>query len=145
MEFNKWLLTQTLRDDRVGDLARDAEEDTKTTTLPWNIESWREYLETEGACADAMLTLEAAWNEWEAVHGPKRSAPQPSATTVAGGPKQPRGTQEQQLLAAGWHIQKNVRPGKTRYDMVIFNPDRTQRFRTYKEAFRAMESVGVDG
>lgn len=73
--FTRWLLRQKHRNDRVGDLARDAEadilndiDDTHTwiSVEPKTHKAYKEYLEDHGACAGALEALDQAYDEYYA-------------------------------------------------------------------------------
>jgi hypothetical protein len=64
--FGKWLRQQAARDDRVGDLARDAKED-RALKLPYSYNRMADRMGTLKAFAAAVDTLDAAGHEYEAV------------------------------------------------------------------------------
>lgn len=63
LTFNQYLQLQTHRQDPVGDLARDAKQDSahKGWTHPW----WERHLERMNACREAFSALDQAWIEFE--------------------------------------------------------------------------------
>lgn len=67
--FYGWLGKQTARDDRVGDLARDAMEDTSSPKRA-GIAGWRAHLRKVHACPAALETLEIAWREFRRTSAP---------------------------------------------------------------------------
>lgn len=67
MTFYQWLLEQLDRDDRIGDLARDAVHDQwDRKRVAYTLSEWRERLWSLGACNGAIQALEDAWVEWRA-------------------------------------------------------------------------------
>lgn len=62
MSFKKWLLQQKDRDDPVGDLARDANNDEHT---PSSIQDWKKYFNRIRACEGAHEALERAVREYK--------------------------------------------------------------------------------
>lgn len=65
MSFSDWLMTQTDRDDPVGDLANDAERD-PTAPLGGSVETWRGYLmRRPGVCWQARAALDQAIAEFQ--------------------------------------------------------------------------------
>ncbi len=66
--FNEWLKKQSMRDDPVGDLAKDAQYDSSVPSGNASIEDWQLHLENRRACDDAMRTLEEAWEEYAPSH-----------------------------------------------------------------------------
>jgi hypothetical protein len=61
--FSVWLKAQTVRDDRVGDLARDAAQD-PGWPVSWGLQVFMEHLDKHGACCEAYTALRAAWAEY---------------------------------------------------------------------------------
>jgi uncharacterized protein YozE (UPF0346 family) len=66
--FHQWLMTQTSRDDAVGDLARGASQDYEWPRHSTDLSAYRQRLREEGAVEAALDVLDRAWEEW-------RSAP----------------------------------------------------------------------
>jgi uncharacterized protein YozE (UPF0346 family) len=67
MPFVEWLAQQTRRRDSIGDLARDTRRDGDWPP-PGKVSrsKLRAYLEARGAIGEALDTLDAAWDEWDA-------------------------------------------------------------------------------
>jgi uncharacterized protein YozE (UPF0346 family) len=61
--FQQWLAQQSKRDDSVGDLARDVQQDSETPRGNAKL-AWRKHLIEMNACAAALQTLERAWVEY---------------------------------------------------------------------------------
>ena len=60
--FYRWLNFQRKRDDRVGDLARDAYESSWGEESLKNLKNvWTSHLHEHGACMNAILTVDIAW------------------------------------------------------------------------------------
>jgi hypothetical protein len=55
--FKEWLKQQRKRQDAVGDLARDVQQDSGLPRGNAGIEDWRIHLEDRGACYDAMQNI----------------------------------------------------------------------------------------
>lgn len=77
MNFRQWLDTQTLRDDAVGDLAKDAHPDETFPQDPLGDvlvaevhDDWKtklnDYLVYRGACPEAHSALDQAFEEYQA-------------------------------------------------------------------------------
>lgn len=64
MRFEQWLKSQTDRDDRVGDVARDAQADSRQKPAQNTLEAWETFLSCAGACWEAMEALREAWGEY---------------------------------------------------------------------------------
>ena len=64
MTFTKWLRGQVGRDDPVGDLAGDAEQDSGWPAKGQTLTFYHRYLEAHGACPDALRALALAWEEY---------------------------------------------------------------------------------
>lgn len=62
--FYTWLMGQSKRVDRIADLSRDAKDDPEFRAASGSYPEIRRYLETVGACYDAMDTLKEAWDEY---------------------------------------------------------------------------------
>lgn len=62
--FNRWLKAQMEREDPVGDLARDANEDSQWPARAHKFDAFLEHLDEMNACDNAFLALDHAWNEW---------------------------------------------------------------------------------
>jgi hypothetical protein len=76
MTFYEWLTRQKRRDDRVGDLARDAVQERREnrmlhehTRTANTLEGWMEHLEERGACDAAVHTLEISFHEYQKAQG----------------------------------------------------------------------------
>jgi uncharacterized protein YozE (UPF0346 family) len=65
MEFTKWLYSKILRDDRVGDLARDAYDDPNWPKKANDYQVIYDYLESQNACDNALETLKIAWKRYK--------------------------------------------------------------------------------
>ena len=65
MTFNQWLKQQIKRDDPVGDVARDAARDTGRKPYRGCREAWHTFLGSAGACWEAHVALDEAWDEYE--------------------------------------------------------------------------------
>lgn len=66
MTFNQWLKIQVKRDDPIGDLARDSAVDERRKPHNGNRTTWHNFLGAAGACGEAHLALDEAWDEYEA-------------------------------------------------------------------------------
>jgi uncharacterized protein YozE (UPF0346 family) len=64
-QFTGWLYAQRHRDDRVGDLARDARMDRDWPSWCRTLTGYRRYMERVGACDAAVASLDIAWRQWE--------------------------------------------------------------------------------
>jgi len=64
MRFEKWLKLQVDRDDRVGDIARDAQADSRQKPSQNTLEAWETFLSSAQACWEAMESLREAWEEY---------------------------------------------------------------------------------
>jgi hypothetical protein len=64
MGFTQWLRQQVERNDIVGDLASDAQQDTRRK--PRTRAGWERFLTNAGACSGAHEALRVAWGEYEA-------------------------------------------------------------------------------
>lgn len=64
MGFRSWLRKQARREDRVGDLARDANEDSAFPSRGTK-ERWELHLFSMGADSNCMDAFDAAWGEFE--------------------------------------------------------------------------------
>lgn len=62
--FWAWLQQQAKRDDRVGDLARDARRDKETPRRSSSHEVWESYLHNVGASPEAIESLHEAFREY---------------------------------------------------------------------------------
>jgi len=62
--FYQWLRQQDKRDDRVGDLARDAQRDSAWPKGAISAEPIERHLNGVNACAGALRSLEQAWGEF---------------------------------------------------------------------------------
>lgn len=72
MTFWRWLMSQSLRDDPVGDLARDGARSPPSFKSP---EGFREHLVQQAACPEAIEALEDAVREYRATGGRSSSVP----------------------------------------------------------------------
>lgn len=63
MSFTEYLIKQSYRDDKVGDLGRDVAIDKKRP--PDGIRAWRQHLKDHTACEGAYDALEKAWVEYK--------------------------------------------------------------------------------
>ena len=79
--FNQWLKKQTKRNDPIGDLARDAANDSERK--PRTLEGWRDHLYDNSACDGAHSALEDAYREWST--NPDHTPATPSAVHNASG------------------------------------------------------------
>lgn len=61
--FNQWLKKQVKRNDPIGDLARDAANDSERK--PRTLEGWRDHLYDNSACDGAFVALGEAYSEWQ--------------------------------------------------------------------------------
>lgn len=68
MEFKSWLKRQANRNDMVGDLARDARDDSGFLQ-DGSLEEYRTYLETKDACDGAKEALNEAYKEYQNTNG----------------------------------------------------------------------------
>jgi len=66
MTFNQWLKIQVKRDDPIGDLAKDSATDERRKPHNGNRAAWHNFLSAAGACSEAHLALDEAWDEYEA-------------------------------------------------------------------------------
>jgi uncharacterized protein YozE (UPF0346 family) len=76
--FGRWLQRQKKRDDRIGDLARDAYDD---SNFPWQVaslEALNGYLWEQGACDAALVTGDAAWREFKTQARQRRKMKNPA-------------------------------------------------------------------
>ena len=64
MTFNKYLKSQLGRNDPIGDLAEDAQGDTKFPPVN-SLKALVSYLESRGACGDAVDAARDAWKEYK--------------------------------------------------------------------------------
>lgn len=64
MNFKQWLKRQTDRNDAVGDLARDVEEDWTAPHANAGYKPWKLHLESKGAAQAALDALAEAWREF---------------------------------------------------------------------------------
>ena len=64
LNFAQWLLTQTDRDDEVGEVAQDAARDQLLPLSPGSYGSLVRHLNRRGACEEALLALEFAYCEY---------------------------------------------------------------------------------
>lgn len=64
MNFRRWLRKQEGRNDPIGDLAGDAKQCPPRTQAD-DVTDWREHLCRNGACREALQTLEEAWKEYQ--------------------------------------------------------------------------------
>jgi uncharacterized protein YozE (UPF0346 family) len=62
--FYHWLLSQIERPDRIGDVARDAADDTTFPRESNQYEEMKSYLKTQRACSAAIESLKEAWLEY---------------------------------------------------------------------------------
>jgi hypothetical protein len=67
--FGKWLLDQTDRNDRVGDLARDASRD-RDWPQARSLRGFQEYLRRRKVGEAVLESLGEAWAEWSALDPP---------------------------------------------------------------------------
>ena len=65
MKFITWIIEQSERNDKIGDLSRDIKDDTKFPNKNSSFEKIKEYLEMSGACDDAMITFKEAKKEYQ--------------------------------------------------------------------------------
>ena len=66
--FVDWLAGQTRRRDAIGDLARDTRRDaTWPPTGKVSRAKLRTHLEAHDAIPGALIALDAAWDEWDAL------------------------------------------------------------------------------
>lgn len=63
--FNNWILSQTNRNDMVGDFARDVKRDTKVPNDNASKDSWLSHLGHRNACQAAINAFEVAWTEYK--------------------------------------------------------------------------------
>lgn len=64
MKFLTWLLSQTNRNDPIGDLARDFKDDSTRPNANSSVEKIRIYLESQSASSEAMVAFKNAVKEW---------------------------------------------------------------------------------
>lgn len=64
--FTDWLLEKTNENSAVGDLARDASNDTNLPHKNSGYPNWRSHLKKNHACKGALNTLEIAWKQYKA-------------------------------------------------------------------------------
>lgn len=67
LTFWRWLGRQTKRDDRVGDLARDALRDPCWPRRARSIRTMHLYLESQGAIPGVFRALGQAFDEWQTI------------------------------------------------------------------------------
>lgn len=67
--FWAWLRQQAKRDDRVGDVARDAQRDKETPRRSSSHEVWKSYLHGVGASPEAVESLQEAFDEYHQTLG----------------------------------------------------------------------------
>jgi hypothetical protein len=71
--FVDWLAGQTRRRDAIGDLARDTRRDaTWPPSGKVNRAKLRAHLEAHDAIPGALVALDAAWDEWDALRRKER-------------------------------------------------------------------------
>lgn len=58
--FHRWILTQTRREDAIGDLARDIESDKDFPVAETSLEALIDYMDAAGAIDDALKAMRAA-------------------------------------------------------------------------------------
>ena len=63
--FNSWILSQTNRNDMVGDFARDVKRDTKAPNDNASKDSWLSHMVHNNASRVAINTFEVAWTEYK--------------------------------------------------------------------------------
>ena len=64
MTFNKYLKKQIGRNDPIGDLAEDARRDAQFPPVN-SLKALVSYLESRGACGDAIDSARDAWKEYK--------------------------------------------------------------------------------
>ena len=65
MKFITWILAQSERNDKVGDLAKDIKDDIKFPNKNASFEAIKEHLKMSGACDDAMIAFQEAKKEYQ--------------------------------------------------------------------------------
>jgi len=65
MKFITWILKQSERNDKIGDLASDIKDDKKFPNKNASFEKIEEYLEMNGACDNAMVAFQEAKKEYQ--------------------------------------------------------------------------------
>jgi hypothetical protein len=65
LTFGAWLRVQRVRNDVVGDLAKDAASD-RHFPRSRHLEVYVAHLRAMSACPEALEALRQAWQEWEA-------------------------------------------------------------------------------
>jgi uncharacterized protein YozE (UPF0346 family) len=68
MNFIPWLLKQKKRDDQIGDLARDMNDDVNRPDDRASVDAVRDYLVLYPACGAAMEVFEAAVCEYKSIN-----------------------------------------------------------------------------
>ena len=63
--FIQWLLTQTNRNDEIGDLARDIKRDKNKPSSSTTIGKVRQYLQNSHACTEALEAFDNAVKEYK--------------------------------------------------------------------------------
>jgi uncharacterized protein YozE (UPF0346 family) len=63
-DFGQWLVSNTGREDPIGDLAHDAIRDPNFLRSVRHYQEARKYLEGHGACSEALYALVDAWKEY---------------------------------------------------------------------------------
>jgi len=69
MKFLTWLLTQTERNDPIGDLACDFRDDSMRPHHGYSIDKVERYLLCRGACKEAMAAFREAVKEYRRLRG----------------------------------------------------------------------------
>jgi len=65
MKFITWILEQSERNDKIGDLSKDIKNDTKFPNKNASFKKLKEHLEMSGACDDTMIAFEEAKKEYQ--------------------------------------------------------------------------------
>lgn len=67
MTFKQWMKKQVMRDDAIGDLAKDLQQDTSQEykKLRNNYAAWRKHLKTRMHWSIVLSAFEDAWSEYE--------------------------------------------------------------------------------
>ena len=65
--FYEWLITQTDRDDPIGDLASDMKRDQDVPTTEDDREIWALHLQKRNESYEALAALSAGWEEYQSI------------------------------------------------------------------------------
>lgn len=73
LSFTDWLKKHVNRNAPLGDLARDASQDSSWPSYD-NLNDYRDYLHSQNACSDAVITLDKAWKSYKSYLQRKKSS-----------------------------------------------------------------------